>query len=310
MLHAAADIRQGRYALTSYIAAMLLLGTLGIFIEEARLSSLAIVFFRCLFGAMALAVHCAWKGLFRRCNFPLRGVLLAIASGVLMVINWVAFSESVQRIGISVATVVFHVQPFLVVLIGAVVFRERLTAEKFAWLSVGFVGLLLATGLHIGSLPGGGAYMLGIACTLSAAFAYAGVTLLAKRIQGMPPTLIALTHCLTGVVLLPIFIDWSSIVITHTQWPWLVGMGLIHTALVYALVYAALPKLQHASIAVLTFIYPAAAVGFDFLIYGHALHVLQMLGLLLILLAGAGVNLGWGWRVGRSRGQNALVVKS
>lgn len=299
------SIRQGRHALITYVAAMLLLGTLGIFIEEARLSSAAIVFFRCLFGALALATHCAWKGMFRRGNFPLRGVILAIVSGTLMVINWVAFSESVQRIGISVATVVFHVQPFLLVLIGALALGEKLSGGKLAWLGVGFGGLLLATGLRTDSLlaspSSGSGYALGVACTLTAALAYAGVALVTKRIKGMPPTLIALIHCLTGVILLPTCIDWPALTITTTQWPWLAGMGLIHTALVYALVYAALPKLKNASIAVLTFIYPAAAVCFDFLFYGHVLHVLQIVGLALILLAGAGVNLGWGWKLRVSR---------
>jgi len=309
MLQPSDSIRQGRHALITYVTAMLLLGTLGIFIKEARLSSAAIVFFRCLFGAMALATHCAWKGLFRRGNFPLRGVLLAIVSGTLMVVNWVAFSESVQRIGISVATVVFHVQPFLLVLIGALALGEKLSDDKLVWLGVGFGGLLLATGLGMDSLLGspasGSGYALGVACTLAAALAYAGVALVTKSIKGMPPTLIALIHCLTGVILLPIWIDWPALAITRTQWPWLVGMGVIHTALVYALVYAALPKLRNASIAVLTFIYPAAAVGFDFLFYGHALQVLQLAGLVLILLAGAGVNLNWRWNVRN----NSLVAK-
>lgn len=290
---------QGRYAMMAYIAAMLTLGSLGIFVNEARLDSVTIVFFRCLFGAVALAVYCLWKGMFVRENFSVKNVRLAIISGLLMLVNWVAFFEAIQRVGISVATVVFHVQPFLVLLIGAAVFGERISFDKLGWIGIGFVGLLLATGLQMSGLQADASYAIGIVCTLGAALVYAGVTLITKSIQGMRPHLIALIHCMVGVSLLAAWIDWPALCagsVGQMQWAWLIGLGVIHTAVVYVLLYGALPRLGNASIAVLTFIYPAAAVGFDFLVYGHTLGVLQVAGLVLIVLAGVGVNLNWQWR--------------
>ena len=35
----------------------LLMGTLGVFVEEARLGALTLVFFRCLFGFLSLAAY-------------------------------------------------------------------------------------------------------------------------------------------------------------------------------------------------------------------------------------------------------------
>lgn len=280
----------------AYVIAMLLLGTLGVFVEEARLDSVTIVYFRCLFGAISLGLYCAWKGFFVRANFRRKNVWLAIASGVLMVSQWVVFFEAILRIGISVATIVFHVQPFLVLLFGALVFRERISFDKFLWISVGFGGLVLATGLHIGGMQISSAYAIGIGCTLLGALLYTGVTLTTKAMRGMLPHLTALIHCLVGTVLLSFWVALPALHISDTQWGWLGGLGAIHTALVYVLVYGALPKLKTASIAVLTFIYPAAAVGFDFMVYGHALSLWQMAGLILIVLAGLGVNLDWRWR--------------
>lgn len=281
--------------MTAFISAMLMLGTLGIFVNEARLDSVTIVFFRCLFGAVALFGYGLWQRMFLRAHFQRRNVGLALASGVLLVVNWVAFFEAIQRVGISVATVVFHVQPFLVLLIGAVIFRERITRDKLGWIGTGFVGLLLATGLQLGGTAPDAGYAFGIGCTLLAALAYSGVTLITKAMTGMPAPLIALIHCAIGVLLLSFRIDWPTLAVGPVQWGWLIGLGLIHTALVYVLVYDALPQLRNASIAVLTFIYPAAAVGFDFLVYGHALSLWQVAGLILIVLAGAGVNLNWHW---------------
>ena len=171
---------QQRAATLSYIAAMLMLATLGIFVQQAGLDTITIVFFRCLFGALALALYCLWQGMLVRANFAPKNVGLALFSGVLMVINWVFFFEAIRRVGISVATIVFHVQPFMVLLLGALLFRERITLDKFGWISVGFGGLLLATGLQLDGLAPGSSYAIGIACTLIAALAYSGVTLSTK----------------------------------------------------------------------------------------------------------------------------------
>lgn len=287
---------QGRAATLAYLAAMVMLGTLGVFIHEVGLDTLTTVFFRCVFGALALAAFCIWKGLFARANSLCRNVALAVFSGVLMVLNWVTFFEGIARVGISVATIVFHVQPFLVLLMGASLFREKITADKFAWVGVGFGGLLLACGLDMGGAAANSSYAIGIVCTLTGALAYSGVTLTSKSMRSMPPHLTALIHCLVGIVALAAFITIPAAGIGARQWSWLVGLGLLPTALAYVLIYGALPKMKTTSIAVLTFIYPAAAVGFDFLVYGHLLGIVQLGGLALIVLAGLGVNLNWRWR--------------
>lgn len=285
-----------RAATLPYIAAMLMLATLGIFVQQAGLDSVTTVFFRCAFGALALALYCLWQGMLVRANFTAKNVGLALFSGVLMVFNWVFFFEAIRRVGISVATIVFHVQPFMVLLLGALLFRERITLDKFGWISVGFGGLLLATGLPLDGLAPGSSYAIGIACTLTAALAYSGVTLTTKSMRGMRPHLTALIHCVVGMCALAAWITIPAAGISPLQWGWLTGLGLLPTALAYVLIYGALPRLQTASIAVLTFIYPAAAVGFDFIVYGHLLRPVQVLGLALIVVAGLGVNLNWGWR--------------
>lgn len=287
---------RGGTATLAYVAAMLMLATLGIFVHELGLDAISCAFFRCLFGALALALFCWRRGLFARANVSARNARLAVFSGVLMVLNWVSFFEAIGRVGISVATVVFHVQPFFVIVIGALLFRERITAHQCAWIGVGFGGLLLACGAAQGALSARHGYAIGIACTLTGALAYAGVTVTTRSMRAMPPHLIALSHCLVGVVALAAFVTLPADGIALARWGWMAGLGLIPTALAYVLIYGALPGMSLASIAVLTFVYPAAAVGVDFLVYGHRPGLSQIAGMGLIALAGLGVNLGWCWR--------------
>jgi drug/metabolite transporter (DMT)-like permease len=252
----------------------LLMGTLGVFVEEARLGALTLVFFRCLFGFLSLAAYCAWKGFFTRAHFTRRTVVLALISGVLMVTQWVGFFDAIHRTSIAVATVVFHVQPFWVVLIGAALFNERLGMDRLGWIATAFVGLVLASGvMAANNWQGHTSYLIGIGEALIGSLLYASVTLIAKGLGDLRPHLLTLAQCAVGVVCLPFIV--------------------LHTGLSYVLIYGALPKLSTPVIAVLLFVYPLTAIAVDAVVYGRALSVPQLAGMALIVVASLGVNLGW-----------------
>jgi threonine/homoserine efflux transporter RhtA len=59
------------------------------------------------------------------------------------------------------------------------------------------------------------------------------------------------------------------------------------------LIYGALPKLSTPIIAVLLFVYPLTAIVVDAVVYGRALSMPQLAGMVLIVVASLGVNLGW-----------------
>lgn len=278
-------------ATARYLGAMLLLSTLGVFAHEIALPAPTTVFFRCGFGALTLALYCARKGWLTRTGMSGRHLRLAIFSGVLVVLNWVCFFEGLYRIGISLATVVFHVQPFLVLLLGALLFGERIGAARLAWVGLGFAGLVLACGVP--AALGDRYDASGILYTLVAALAYAGVTLTARSMRGMQPELTALVHCSVGVAVLLPFIALPAAGIGAQQWGWLAGIGALPTALAFALIYGALPRMTPASIAVLTFAYPAAALGIDCLHYGQRLGPAQLAGVALIALASLASSRDW-----------------
>lgn len=271
-----------------------LMGTMGIFVEEARLGALTLVFFRCLFGFLALAAYCGWKGFFTNAQITRRTLVLATVTGVLMVTQWVGFFDAIHRTSIAVATVVFHVQPFWVVLMSAALFHERLGADRLGWIATAFVGLVLASGVTAaGALQGHTGYLIGVGEALIGSVMYASVTLIAKNLGSLRPHLLTLVQCLVGVVCLPFIAPLGAVHIGPMQWFWLVGMGVLHTGLSYVLIYGALPKLTTPVIAVLLFVYPLTAIVVDALVYGRALSLPQLAGMGLIVVASLGVNLGW-----------------
>ena len=108
-----------------------LLGTLGVFVEETGAAPLTAVWFRCAFGLLALL---AWGAATRlsSARLRLRGRMLAaaLAAGALVVFNWVSFFAAIGWTSIAVATVVVHVQPIWVMLIGAWWWRERISPRQ------------------------------------------------------------------------------------------------------------------------------------------------------------------------------------
>ena len=151
------------------VAGGLMLGTLGIFLEEAGQNPLTAVWFRCAFGLLALTLWFAITRRWGELRLSGKARLAAVSAGVLAVINWVMFFEAIERTSIGVATVVVHVQPFLVMAFGAWWWKERITRAQAIAALAALIGLALASGWVDGALSGAGgssSYLWGIGLAL------------------------------------------------------------------------------------------------------------------------------------------------
>jgi drug/metabolite transporter (DMT)-like permease len=269
------------------VAGGLLLGTLGVFVEEAGQHPLTAVCFRCAFGGLALLAWGAATGRLPELRLAPRARAAALACGLLMVSNWALFFAAIERTSIGVATVVFHVQPLWVMGFGAWWLRERIGARRWAAVALALLGLALASGLAgpARQTPGdvdSARYLAGLAMCLGGSLSYAAVTLIAKLARGASSFALATWQCAVGVVLTawwPLSQGWPA---QPAAWGWLAGLGVIHTGLAYVLLYAGMARLPTGRIALLQFVYPFAAVGVDWLVYGRSLTAWQSAGMLLM----------------------------
>ena len=283
-------------------AAMIISGTIGWFVLLSGQRVLEVVFWRCAFGAATLLVICSALGLTRD-HLTRRVVAISALGGAAIVINWLLLFASYSRASISIATAVYNTQPFMLVAFGALVFKEKLTATKIGWLLLAFIGMLLIVqSSHAGSV--GSDYLSGVLMALAAAFFYALASIAAKKLSGTPPHLIALIQVTVGVAMLAPFASFTSLPSTPSSWTILLTLGVVHTGLMYILLYGAIQKLPTHLIGSLSFIYPIVTILVDYLAFGHRLQVTQIAGVAAILIAAAGTNLGWQLRVGRQRARN------
>ncbi|CAE6832088.1 DMT family transporter [Paraburkholderia haematera] len=284
------EIRRGAAEMTM---AMLMSGTIGWLVVSSQQSPFNVVFFRCIFGGATLALVCAVLGLFRRRLFSWKMLGLALLGGAAIVINWVLLFAAYSRASISMATAVYNTQPFMLVALGALVFRERISASTVAWLVIAFIGLVFVVKVEPAVLAVPGQYLTGVAYAVGAAAMYAVSSIITKRLKGTPPHLIALIQVSLGVVMLAPFVRFDALPATGVQWLELIVLGVVNTGLMYVLLYGAIQKLPTSMTGALSFIYPVVAIIVDRVAFGQTLAWIQVLGAVLILLAAAGVNLGW-----------------
>ena len=282
------------------VAAMLISGTIGWLVMLSGQPVLDVVFWRCLFGALTLLVICAAMGFLRPGILTRATFLLAVLSGVAIVGNWVLLFASYSRASISIGTAIYNVQPFMLVGLAALFLGEKITLQKLAWLAVSFVGMLAIVSAHGGQGESGSDYLAGIALALGAALLYAIAALIIKRLSGVPPHLIALIQVTTGVLLLAPMANLSSLPQGTGTWSILLTLGVIHTGVMYVLLYGAIQKLPTALTGALSFIYPIAAIFVDWLAFGRQLELLQWVRVAAILFAAMGMQQGWGFNLRRA----------
>jgi drug/metabolite transporter (DMT)-like permease len=288
----AGDVAREHHGVALMVAGGLLLGTIGVFVEEAGQHPLTTVWFRCAFGGAALLLWGAATGRLRELALRGKGLALALAAGVLMIANWALFFAAIERTSIGVATVVFHVQPLWVLALGAWWLRERVTPRQLGATLLALLGLTLATGLVDGvgaatDVAMSSRYAAGLLMCLGGSLSYAAVTLIAQRAKGDGASSFALAwwQCAVGTAALawwPMAHGWPA---WGSSWAWLVGLGVIHTGLAYVVLYAGMARLSTSRIALLQFVYPAAAVLMDWAVYGRALSGVQITGVMLMALA-------------------------
>jgi drug/metabolite transporter (DMT)-like permease len=282
-----------RRGVTEMVAAMLISGTIGWLVLVSGQDPVTVVFFRCLIGALVLSL------LARRVPpavWTKRALIWAVIGGLALVGNWLLLFASFGRASISMATAAYNVQPFILVALAALVRREALPLWKFFWLSVAFGGLLLVVQVEPDVLLEPGAYLTGIALALGAAFLYAVFSLITKQLTGIAPQRLARLQLVIGTVILAPMLSWNALPTVPQTWGVLIVLGVVHTGVMYALLYSALQRLPTSLTAALSFIYPIAAILVDYWAFGQKLHPSQIIGGALILTAVAGVSFGWSFK--------------
>ncbi|TGT20369.1 EamA family transporter, partial [Mesorhizobium sp. M4B.F.Ca.ET.172.01.1.1] len=114
-------------------------GTVGAFVTESGQHPVTVVFWRCVFGSLFLAAWCLLRGYLPDRTLAVSRLALAALAGVSMVASWTAFFAGFAMTSIATTTIVYHVQPFFVVLLGVTFLKERISLDQMLWMLGAFL---------------------------------------------------------------------------------------------------------------------------------------------------------------------------
>lgn len=278
-------MKQGKKARARLLLAMVIFGTIGIFVRSVPLASGEMALYRAVLAAVFLRLFLmvtkqkiSFKGMKR--ELP-----LLLLSGAALGFNWIFLFEAYKYTTVSIATLSYYFAPVLVTLACPVLFHERLGAGKWLCFVMSTLGLVLITG--IGGIEKGGTHFTGILFGLGAAFLYAAVILLnkfLKNVEGLQRTVLQFAAAI--FVLLP-YVGFTSGFHPGTldgrEWCSLLVLGLVHTGIAYVLYFSSLKELPGQEAAILSYLDPLVAVVLSVTVLGESMTVWQIAGGVLIL---------------------------
>ncbi|MEM5345148.1 DMT family transporter [Paraburkholderia azotifigens] len=273
------------------LLAMTISGTIGFFVLSSGQSPFNVVLFRCAIGSVGLAAYCLCRGYFSSFRLSGKEFVNLFFGALTLIANWCFLFTAYRLTSVGITTVVYNVQPFLLVIAGFLVRSERPSRTAVFWLVLSFSGLVVLA--QPGAQHNDGSYLPGILSALAAATLYAATTLLTRSLsQSLRPELIAVGHMVIGTAVFIPLANFHELPASHSQIGAIVALGMIHTTFMYILLYGAFKKAATSSIAVLSFIYPLVAVTVDFFAYGRMLSFTQLGGGLLIVTSAVAYSAG------------------
>ncbi|WP_371398830.1 DMT family transporter [Bacillus pseudomycoides] len=266
------------------IISMSIFGSIGFFSVKTNLPSFELVFVRCICATIFLTLCWIATGQFKEEKWNRKEILQILACGVFLVFNWVFLFKAFEVMSVTIAISVYHLAPIIVLMIGSVMFKEKLTMLSVISIVICFLGTVLVAGVD-GSVSIEKLMSSGMVWALLAALFYAFTTLLGKGIKQTSAYAMTFLQTFLGIFLLLPFVDFGAFRgLTESNWIAIIATGLIHTGFVYYLFFDSLRDLPTRLISVLVFLDPGVAILLDTAFTGFRPTTMQTAGIILIFV--------------------------
>lgn len=160
------------------ISAMLIWGSMGIFVRYIDFTSSQIALSRAVVGSIVLIIFSliSNKNLFKE-NIK-NNLLILICCGICLGYNWIFLFQLYKYTTISIATICYYLAPIIVMFLSPILLKEKLNLIKIICIIAAMIGMLCIVGIEKVSMSGGN--IIGILYGLGAACLYASVVILNK----------------------------------------------------------------------------------------------------------------------------------
>lgn len=200
------------------------------------------------------------------------------------------------QIASGLASILNATTPLFTVLIAHMLTAdERLSKRRVAGILVGFAGVVVLIGPQ--ALAGIGADALAQLAILGAAISYACAAIFGRRFKrmGVPPLATAAGQVTaSSVLLLPVAIladrPWTLAMPDPPVWGAIAALGLLSTALAYAVFFRILASAGAVNLSLVTFLIPPSAILLGMTVLHERLAATDILGMVLIGIGLAAID--------------------
>ena len=265
------------------ILAMIIVGTIGIFVEYINLPSLVIATARAWGGAafMLLVMFCLRKQL--HWDQIKKNAFFLIVSGISMGGNWIFLFESYKYVSIAIAILCDYMAPVFVIMLSPILLKEKITWQKTLCIAGAIYGMFLISGI-IGNVE---ADIRGVALGLLSAVMYSSMVICNKKINDMDGIEKAFCQMSVAAVVIISYtlltVDVGNLNFTKQSILLLIIVGVVHTGIAYLLFIPVISQLPAITTSVLSYIEPVVAILTSAIILKQALFIQQIIGTILIL---------------------------
>lgn len=269
-------------AMIKMTLSMAIFGSIGFFTIQTGIPAVELVFVRCICATLFLGGLWILLKQHKTEKWSRKEVLQTMICGVFLVLNWVFLFKAFEVMSITVSITLYNLAPIIVLILGALFLKERMSLSNLLAVLVCFIGSVFIIGIQnvqswtdfTGS---------GFGWALLSAFCYAMTMLLGKGIDNLSAYTTTYIQTTIGIFVLLPFIDFQEFVgLTTSNWAYILGTGLIHTGFVYYLFFDSLRKLPTIIISALVFVDPVVAILLDTVILDFRPTLLQTVGIVFV----------------------------
>lgn len=266
------------------ILAMLIFGTIGIFVRYIPLPSSVIAVGRGVIGTAFLFLFIKGKGIPISWPDIRQNLLLLCLSGAALCGNWTFLFEAYRYTSIATATLCYYMAPIIVILVSPIFLKEKLTARKILCVLTALAGMVLVSGI---GQEGGSANMTGVFFGLCAACCYACIVIFNKKIKPMAAYDKTIVQLGLGALLLMPYVLLTENVTALDASPFSLAMflvvGVVHTGFAYVFYFGSMQSLKAQTIALFSYLDPIFAILLSAVVLGEPLGMTSIIGAVLVL---------------------------
>lgn len=275
------------------IFAGVLWGTISVFLKNLSSSGLSLIQItacRAVFSSFFLFVYFLVKDK-KLLKIKLKDIWMFVGTGVVSLTFFsLCYFSTILESGASIAVILLYTSPIFILLLSAILFKEKITKIKLFALILTFVGCIFVTGI------GGENHLSakGLFIGLCAGFGYALYSIFSRFAlkKYKPLTVTFYTFVFSSISLIP-FCNVVEICSSFSEKSllFLIGIALVCTVLPYIFYTFGLSGLETGKAAILVTVEPLVGSLIGIFVWKENLDMLKLIGIIMIFIAVILINL-------------------